>query len=160
MNRLLGNRFEGVGGVPLWSTGACRPAASRQHARADSRGLGETSGGQGAKDDLLHYPPHGLAHRRKAGVPLGGKFVVFTHPPFAYPDAAVQEISLFQGMQQRVKASRADVITQVAQILAQSAAVKRRHTRLVEDNQFYHALPQCLGDLLLITIYPFMIYIG
>jgi hypothetical protein len=106
--------------------------------------------GGAAEDDLLNDAPHLPAHGLKAVVPLGGEFVVFADAAFKDADAAVQEFRLLHGVEQGVETSRADVITEAGQIFAQPAPIEGGHTGLVEDKEFHHALPEGLGDLLLI----------
>ncbi len=103
---------------------------------------------QAIQDDLPDYFADFLPQGVQAGLPLRGELVIFAGPPFKDPDPGIQEIGLFQGVQQGVEASRADLIALVVQVFAQLAAVDRPQACLMQDDEFDHTLPKCLGDLL------------
>ena len=80
-------------------------------------------------------------------MPFWSKLIIFARPPLEDPDVAAHEVGLFHAMEHRVQATRADGVTQAVEILTQPAAIYRPQTRLVQDNEFHHTLPEGLRDL-------------
>jgi len=87
--------------------------------------LAARAAGLPIEDDLFNQPSKVLAHFRKARSPNLGQFVIFPHSATDLAKVAAQQFFLCQSVQQRIEASRADVIAEVTERLTQQPSVDR-----------------------------------
>ena len=88
------------------------------------------------------------------------EFVIFTQPAFEDPDAAVKQAGFLQGVQQGIKAPRADWIAEGLEGLAHFVAVYRPQAGLVQHKDLHHPLDKIPVDLPRNEHSRYMTYVG
>jgi hypothetical protein len=88
------------------------------------------------------------------------EFVIFSQSSFRNPDTAAKQAGFLQGVQERVKATRADLITERVEGLAQFVAVYRSQAGLMKNEDPHHALEKIPVDAPSYYHSRYMTYVG
>lgn len=118
----------------------------RQLFRGFCGGGVDRSCGQRVQDDGAHQISQVLAEFGQTDASLLREFIIFSHPAFKDPEAAVQEARVLQGVEEGIKAARTDLVSQSMQGLIQPVAIYRPLAGLVKDKDFHQPLEKIPMD--------------